>query len=250
MDLYTCTGIQVKDGKPREITDEVCIESRFRLMVNGDEVTAMVASAEQLRELGAGFMVSEGLAEKVESVEVNGDEIRVGAEARPGGMRVLETSGGTAYVRRPPRVGAGPRIGIDDVSLMTAAIESEDWRKTGGLHCSVLFCDGTLVAKACDVGRHNTVDKVIGHAVLTGLDRSRCIIGCTGRQPAGMVAKAAHAGIPVIISRAASTDQGIATAEQAGITLICFSRGDRFTVYTHPWRVEGLAAPGEISYGD
>jgi len=67
-----------------------------------------------------------------------------------------------------------------------------------------------------------------------------CILGCTGRQPRDMVAKAAHAGIPVIISRAASTEQGIETARKAGITLICFSRGDRFTIYTHPERVNNL----------
>jgi FdhD protein len=54
-----------------------------------------------------------------------------------------------------------------------------------------------------------------------------------------MVKKAANAGIPVLVSRAASTDQGIATAEATGVTLICFSRGDRFTVYTHPQRVTG-----------
>jgi FdhD protein len=245
MDLYTYRGIQVKGGKPREIMDEVCIESRFRLVVNGEKVTGMVASAEQLRELGAGFIVSEGLAERVQCVEVNGDDILVDAEVKPGGEPVLDTSGGMAYLRQIPRVGAGPRITIDDVYRMTAAIESEDWRKTGGLHCSVLFYDGALEAKACDIGRHNTVDKVIGHAVLAGLDPSHCVLGCTGRQPAGMVTKAANAGIPVIISRAASTDQGIKTAHEAGITLICFSRGDRFTVYTHPERVEGIAPLGE-----
>lgn len=245
MDLYTYRGIQVKGGVPREIMDEVCIESRFRLVVNGEEVTTMVASAEQLRELGAGFIVSEGLAEGVQGIEVEGNEIRVSAGVKPGGERVLEISGGTAYLRQVQRVGAGPQITIDDVYRMTAAIESEDWRKTGGLHCSVLFYDGVLEAKACDIGRHNTVDKVIGHAVLAGLDCSRCVIGCTGRQPAGMVAKAANAGIPVIISRAASTDQGIKTAEEAGITLICFSRGDRFTVYTCPERVVGAAPSGE-----
>ncbi|MCK9319118.1 formate dehydrogenase accessory sulfurtransferase FdhD, partial [Methanoculleus sp.] len=74
-------------------------------------------------------------------------------------------------------------------------------------------------------------------AALKGLDRSRCILGCTGRQPSGMVAKAANAGIPIVVSRAASTDRGILTAEEAGITLICFSRGERFTIYTHPERV-------------
>lgn len=251
MDLYTCRGIQVRGGEPRDIIDEVCIEDRFRLVVNGEAFSTMVASAGQLRELGAGFMVSEGLAAGVKSVEVKGDEIFVSADVGSGGETVLETSGGMAHVRRVPRVGAGPRITIDDVYQMTAAIESEDWRKTGGLHCSVLFCDGVLEAKACDIGRHNAVDKVIGHAVLSGLDRSRCVIGCTGRQPSGMVAKAANAGIPVIISRAASTDQGIKTAEEAGITLICFSRGDRFTIYTHPWRVEGVSVTGEgEKYGD
>jgi FdhD protein len=55
-----------------------------------------------------------------------------------------------------------------------------------------------------------------------------------------MVIKYAHAGIPIVISRAASTDRGIAAAASLGITLICFSRGDRFTVYTHPERVRDL----------
>jgi FdhD protein len=52
-----------------------------------------------------------------------------------------------------------------------------------------------------------------------------------------MVAKAANAGIPIIVSRAASTDRGILTAERAGLTLVGFSRGERFTIYTHPERV-------------
>jgi len=47
----------------------------------------------------------------------------------------------------------------------------------------------------------------------------------------------------VVISRAASTDKGIATAQKAGITLVCFSRGDRFTIYTHPERILGAGVP-------
>ncbi|MHC1626748.1 MAG: formate dehydrogenase accessory sulfurtransferase FdhD, partial [Methanoculleaceae archaeon] len=49
-----------------------------------------------------------------------------------------------------------------------------------------------------------------------------------------------RAGIPVVISRASATDRGIALAGEAGITLICFARKGRFTVYTHPERIEGL----------
>ncbi|WP_342678289.1 formate dehydrogenase accessory sulfurtransferase FdhD [Methanofollis sp. UBA420] len=244
MDLHTHTGIQVKGGEPREIIDEVCVEHRYLLVMNGTPVARMVASADSLREFGAGFAITEGLARDVTSVEVTGDEVRVEAVPAPTCEQVVESSGGTAYLREVPQVASDLRIGIDDVYRMTAAIESDEWQRTGGLHCSVLFCDGELCAKACDVGRHNTVDKVIGHAVLAGLDRSRCVLGCTGRQPAGMVAKAARAGIPIVISRAASTSEGIATAQEAGLTLVCFSRGDRFTVYTHPERIEGVGRMG------
>jgi FdhD protein len=79
---------------------------------------------------------------------------------------------------------------------------------------------------------HNAVDKVLGHAVLHGIDLSFCIIGCTGRQPAAIAKKSANAAIPIVISRTAAPDEGITTAKTAGITLACFSRENRFTVYT------------------
>jgi FdhD protein len=115
--------------------------------------------------------------------------------------------------------------------------------KNRGVHCSVLFHEEDCIVKSSDVGRHNTVDKVEGYAILNGIDLSMCVIGCTGRQPAGMIKKDANAGIPVVISRAASTDKGITAADAAGITLVCFSRGDLFTIYTHPERILGAEVP-------
>jgi FdhD protein len=117
------------------------------------------------------------------------------------------------------------------------SIISEIWERTGGAHCSVLFSDGRLIARSEDIGRHNTVDKVVGYAILNNIDLSTCVLGCSGRQPAVMVSKAANAGIPIVISRSAPTDKGIRTADLAGVTLICFARGNRFTVYTHPDRI-------------
>ena len=185
-------------------------------------------------------MIDEGLADEVESVAVEGNAILVTAPRHCGAATETGSSGGVSYRCGVRHVRSDMKMTPDEVRAVTGAIFSDDWQQTGALHCAVLFCGGRLVAKACDVGRHNTVDKVVGAAVLAGLDRSRCVLGCTGRQPSGMVKKVANAGIPVLVSRAASTDQGIATASAAGLTLICFSRGDRFTVYTHPERV---AAP-------
>lgn len=236
------TGLRYDGREVREVEDVVVVEQTFRILLNGEQVASQVASDEQLRELGAGFVIDEGLAESVESVTIEGDAILVTGERICGAETETGSSGGVSFRCGARHVVSDITVTPDEVRAVTEAIFSDDWQRTGALHCSVLVCDGRLVAKACDVGRHNTVDKVVGAAVLGALDRSRCVLGCTGRQPSGMVRKAANAGIPILVSRAASSDQGIATAEAAGVTLICFSRGDRFTVYTHAGRV--VCPPG------
>ncbi|RXE57314.1 formate dehydrogenase [Methanoculleus taiwanensis] len=237
MDLSCSSGIQVKGDTVAEIRDDVIIEDHFRLFFNGQYLTTLVASPDRLEDLGAGFIICEGLSDEIESVSVTGNDISVSAVPRKDISLELESSGGFRVMGEAKTVDSSIEITPDGVRAVTGAIESETWRRTGGVHCSVLFCEGDLVTRACDVGRHNTLDKVVGYAARGGLDRSQCVVGCTGRQPAGMVAKVANAGIPIIISRAASTNRGIRAADRAGITLICFSRGDRFTIYTHPERV-------------
>jgi len=237
METVRRTGIQVKGDEVCEVQDSIIVEGRVRLFLNGEYLTTIVASPERLEDLGAGFVVCEGLAETVESVEVSGGDVHIAAPVKREFLLEMESSGGYRVLGEAKKVDSTITITADGIRAVTAAIESDVWRRTGGVHCSVLFCGGDLVTRACDLGRHNTVDKVVGYATLRGLDRSGCVLGCTGRQPAGMVAKAANAGIPIVVSRAASTDRGIMTAERAGITLIGFSRGERFTIYTHPERV-------------
>ncbi len=236
-------AIQVREGRGYMIEDAVVEEDAFPLFVNDRHYGNLVASRDQLKELAAGFVVTEGLSERVDRVEVTNGELRVSAPLEESIQKSEPCTGTSANLElaiEPHVVRSSLTLSSTEVYHITREIQSPLWEQTGGVHCSVLFCGGTLVVRSCDIGRHNTVDKVIGHAVLQGLDRSRCVIGCTGRQPAGMVAKAARAGIPIIISRAASTDRGIRTAMVYGITLICFSRGERYTIYTHPERIKGI----------
>ena len=246
MDLDHHPGIQVMNGVLSEIDDTIVIEDRFRILLNDCLVTEMIASRDQLRELGAGFVITEGLARCVDKVKLDGDRILVYSDRGcdvSRSKKVMGSSGGTSILLEQGKVTSDLRIRPEDVFSCTRGIETEVWRRTGAVHCSVLFSEGKCVVKSSDIGRHNTVDKVVGHAILNGVDLSRCMIGCTGRQPAGMIKKDANAGIPVVISRAASTDKGIAAADAAGITLVCFSRGDRFTIYTHPERILGAEIP-------
>jgi FdhD protein len=87
------------------------------------------------------------------------------------------------------------------------------------------------------------VDKVVGYILRHSIPLSETILVCSGRQPEGMVLKAARARIPIVFTKAAVTDKGIEAAGRLRITLIGFARGDRFTLYTHPERVQVAFAP-------
>ena len=221
MSICQSPAIRVDDDRVTETIDDVCIEESFRLYLNNEFIGELVATPSQLEELGAGHVICEGLASGVSGVQVSGDEIRVHAET-PDEKYATESS---------------VTIEKEHISEVMDSIISEIWERTGGAHCSVLFSDGRLIARSEDIGRHNTVDKVVGYAILKNIDLSTCVLGCSGRQPAAMVSKAANAGIPIVISRSAPTDKGIRTADLAGVTLICFARGNRFTVYAHPDRI-------------
>jgi FdhD protein len=239
-------ALQVRGTAAESVMDDVIVEESITIFLNGEFVAEQVASPDFLKELGAGFVICEGLASRVTGVEVSGTEIWVQGENVERRALELRSSGGFGSSRPPRTVYSSLTITPEDIYDATRLIVSETWKKTGGVHCSVLLSPTGLIAEACDIGRHNTVDKVVGAAELAGVDRSRCFLCCTGRQPTGMVSKSANAGIPIIISRSATTDRGILTAEYAGITLICFSRENRFTVYANPERIRGLTQPETI----
>lgn len=113
------------------------------------------------------------------------------------------------------------------------------FRATGGLHAAVLAAvDGTVVDVAEDVGRHNAVDKVIGRAFGAGrLPLHDRLLLVSGRTSFEIVQKAWLAGIPIVASVSAPSSLAIETAQEAGMTLVGFLRGDRFNVYSHDARI-------------
>lgn len=88
-----------------------------------------------------------------------------------------------------------------------------------------------------DIGRHNAVDKIFGYCFLNNIELKDKIMVFSGRVSTEILIKVARMGIPILVSRSAPTDLAINMADELGVTVVGFTRGERMNVYTHPERI-------------
>lgn len=109
---------------------------------------------------------------------------------------------------------------------------------TGCVHKARVVLEDNTIFEAEDIGRHNAIDKVIGLVHLSKKDIRKSILYVTGRLSNEMVVKCVMHKIPIVVSKAAVTYEGIKAASEHGVTLIGFAREHKMNVYTHSGRIE------------
>jgi len=246
----------LRQGAVREVEDEVAVDEAVCIFVNDEYYRTLIASPTMKKELVVGHLIGEGVIgsiNEVQGIEIKPPKVYVDLSSDVDldflnriRLDLITTACGslTTPLRnnqlRTLKVSSNVRIEAEKIRSMVSELNRRSglFRRTGGTHSAMLCSlDGSVLAFAEDVGRHNAVDKVVGAGALGGFDMSRCMLVCSGRQSSEIVLKAARSGVPAIASIAGPLESGIRIADAAGITLICFVRGRRMNVYTHPQRL-------------
>jgi FdhD protein len=112
------------------------------------------------------------------------------------------------------------------------------FKRTGGTHAAIMgqIKGGGLLPESAilkeDIGRHNTLDKVVGEALRRKVSLGETLLFLSGRMSFEMVAKAARAGISDIAAVSAPTALAVELARQLNMLLIGFARGESAVVYS------------------
>jgi FdhD protein len=267
MQMFTSTSVvRWNGGEPRTETDELVAEEPLEIRVGGRAMSVTMRTAGLDIELAAGFLLSEGVVRRREdilrirscprvksgnSVEVTlHPDVPIDFEKLTRHVFAASSCGlcGKATIDAiraqldplddadVPHVSAEVIAAMPDVMRRT----QKTFDRTGGLHAAALFDEaGRLLVVHEDVGRHNAVDKVLGHALLNDLlPLNRHVLVVSGRSSFEIMQKALAGRIPIVAAVSAPSSLAVEFARANGQTLIGFLRGKRMNVYSGHARVE------------
>jgi len=206
------------NGGSALVLENVVKESSLTININGRHCFNIVTFlGKQEKELVAGHLFAQGVinrAEDIKSLTIKKHTADV----------ILKKN-----IAKPPttvKINSTLKISKKDIfECVRAVLKSDIFTETEAVHSAGLFLYGKEpVCIAEDIGRHHALDKVIGAALLQGVSLNDCLVASTGRMASEMIAKICRAGIPVIATKAAVTDRGVALAKKSGVTLIGFVR--------------------------
>jgi FdhD protein len=259
--------LRIEDDTQRVQFDSLVAEEPLELRVDGAALSVTMRTPGNDFELAAGFLVTEGVVNTPAQIRqlrycVDDDEnqefnvlnadLAPGAPGRAAGERSFVTTSACGLCGKASidtvRARASFDVRSDDVRVERTVLAALPDRlrdaqrvfdRTGGLHAAGLFtAAGENVCVREDVGRHNAFDKVIGWAALEHrLPLTGHVILASGRASFELTQKALMAGIPVLASVSAPSTLAVELADEAGMTLIGFLRGNTMNVYCGEERV-------------
>jgi FdhD protein len=246
-------------------------EEPLEVRLNGHTVAVLLRTPGQEKELAAGFCLGEGLVSAMADVALvhhcgraaqvlleSGDALdesrnrvdvllapgRTAGAAEDGVVRTIRSGCGRADVSmlagQLQAVDSGTRVGYAVLGLLSARLAGRQaaYRAAGGVHAAGVFdVFGRDVVVCEDIGRHNAVDKALGHCLLRGIPLHDKVVVSTGRASYDMVVKGVRLGVPILASLSSPTSLAVELAHALNCTLLGYLRGRALNVYSHGWRI-------------
>lgn len=237
--------IQLRGGRTKEVKDEVVREQPLVIFVNQKKFITLLCSPFKLDCLVVGYLWLERVIASVEDInrleisEVDGvASVALAREVELPTERILTSGcGGGITFRIDPRLFPKLRTSLKVrpeqlyQRMKDLYAEAVHYRTSRGIHGAALTDGDRLLVVTEDVGRHNTVDKVKGEALLKGIPTTDMILLSTGRVSSEMLLKAARMEVPLVASRTSPTEMAVSLAEQLGITLVGYLRSESLNLY-------------------
>ena len=252
---YSTRGVEAlllpSGSRRREV---VAVEEPLEIRIGDEPVAVTMRTPGHDEELALGFCITEGLAPRSARVpeDLAANTVEVDADGFDSERlrRHFYTSSSCGVCGKgaieavqvdAPRVEGELVVAADIVTSLPDRLRAAQrvFAATGGLHATGLFdAEGELLCVREDVGRHNAMDKVVGWALGEGLlPLSANVLCVSGRVSFELVQKAAVAGCPVLVAVGAPSSLAVELATDRGMTLCCWARDGRITVYSEPWRI-------------
>ena len=254
-------GTRFERGASTAETLALVEEAPLALSYNDRPHAVMLLTPTDLEDFAVGFSLSEGIldaASEVESLDIVPSREGIAAlmripAARAGRLEDIRRNvgghGGCGLcgienlhaAMRPPRV-LPRRIAVTPAAISGAVAllggRQVVGERTGAAHAAAFASvDGNVVAVREDAGRHNALDKLIGHLGRAGIDPGTGFLVMTSRGSSELAMKACFAGFELMATISAPTGLAVRIAEAAGMTLIGFARDGRFTCYAEASRI-------------
>jgi FdhD protein len=232
-------GWQYSAGVMAPAKASIVIEQEFPIYVNGRQLAIASITPTMYKEFAVGYLFGQGFInglDEVASLEILNNTAHVTLKDRrktltdaKTNFRIVSGGGRSAYFGEANLLEIKSDVMVSKRTVFSAMNQLFRnvplYEETEGVHAAGLF--NTRASPICiveDIGRHNTLDKIIGYILLHKVDCSRLFLVCTGRMTSEMVTKICRSGIPIVATKTAVTNKALGTGKQCGLTLIGFLR--------------------------
>jgi FdhD protein len=238
---------QYSDGVIKPAEADLISEYSVSLSINGKPVASIACTGSDLKHLSAGYLFSEGVISSYSDIkdiiihdDIPGIDVITGKDEEmiERLMKVKSISSGCGQ-EQPDMSDSIKRLSPQPIkpaivlkSFREFLKYSELHRATHGVHSAALYdTEGTMESFFDDIGRHNAVDKIIGHALQNRIVLSSKMLLSTGRMSSEITGKAVRASIPVLISRSSPTAMSYELARKYNLVMIGRVRAGSFIIF-------------------